>query len=163
MEPARRFRFPLAALPPALPVVAAAALGLAVALGAGAPARAAGESIAGPGECATPRPHVALYTTPLDGSRVATTGTAPSDLSDVLGPANERFDPNDVAAGPDVGSFSPPPPPSPAPPNPCSGVCVGPGGTFSSPPPPVAPRPPAVVESPPVFRPPPGLPIRPTP
>ena len=89
---------------------------------------------------------------------------------DSIGDARDRFDPTDVAA---AGEDGLPPP----------GAGLGPdlepcevGGDCTSiqpppPPPPVVPpivppeppKPPAVVESAPVFRPPPGLPVRPLP
>jgi hypothetical protein len=118
-----------------------------------------------PGECALVRPHAAMVVIASRERERAMANLAQCDVNDVIGDANERFDPSDVAAR---GAGFEPGPPSQLDP---SADCTVGGLCSSSPPdtpppvtPPVAPpRPPPVVESPPVFRPPPGLPIRSTP
>lgn len=127
-------------------------------------------TVAKPGECAVARPHVALYTTPGQESRVSLADTEQCDLADVIGDSTDRFDPTDVAGGPELVLAGPPSGGAVQPP-----VCVGgagqcgggggPGGGGRTPPRvlPPAPPPSPVVESPPTFKPPPGLPVRPRP
>lgn len=99
---------------------------------------------------------------PDETRRADETATCP----DALGEARYRFDPTDVAA---AGEDGLPPPGSGLGPGlePCEvgGSCPPPILPPVVPPivPPEPPKPPAVVESPPVFKPPPGLPVRPRP
>jgi hypothetical protein len=81
-----------------------------------------------------------------------------------IGDASDRFDPNDVASGAE--GFVPPPPGGSSPDlQPCTldGQCTGTENPVAPPPPSVIPAVPPrpVVESAPVFRPPPGLAVRP--